>query len=138
MSVHEPHGHGGSDVRSEEDRIGTVAILAVGVGSLLVFLLAGFVVTRYYLGAVRDPRPFPAEVGQSKIGMVEQEQFEVAVRGERDLVTRRERLGSFGWVDRPAGVAHMPIDRAMELVARGVRAKGGPGQEERRVPGGQP
>jgi hypothetical protein len=28
-----------------------------------------------------------------------------------------ERLGSFGWISEPEGVAHIPIERAMELVA---------------------
>lgn len=28
-----------------------------------------------------------------------------------------ERLNSYGWVDQSAGVAHIPIDRAMQLIA---------------------
>jgi hypothetical protein len=39
-----------------------------------------------------------------------------------------ERLESYGWVDQPAGVTRIPIDRAMELVIeRGlpVRPEGG-------------
>lgn len=33
------------------------------------------------------------------------------------------RLGSYGWVDEPAGVAHIPIDRAKDLlVERGLPA----------------
>ena len=41
----------------------------------------------------------------------------------------RARLTSYGWVDRDAGLVHMPIDEAMRLVAqRGlpVRAPEGP------------
>jgi hypothetical protein len=29
-----------------------------------------------------------------------------------------ERLSTYGWIDRQAGVVHLPIERAMELVAR--------------------
>jgi hypothetical protein len=29
-----------------------------------------------------------------------------------------ERLGRWGWVDRERGVVHMPIEKAMELVAK--------------------
>ena len=29
-----------------------------------------------------------------------------------------EQLNSYGWVDQNAGVVHIPIDRAMELVAQ--------------------
>ena len=42
---------------------------------------------------------------------------------ELDLLRAREeaRLGSYGWVDQSAGVVHIPIDRAMDLlVANGL------------------
>ena len=138
----DPHGaHGGHGaVRSEEDRISSGTIIAVGVGSLIVFFLAGLA-SSVYLSARQGehgPVPIPPEVGMSKIGMVEQQQFDLAVRGERDRAARLERLGSFGWVDRSTGVAHVPIDVAMDLVQKGVRAQGGPGQQERTSPGGQP
>jgi hypothetical protein len=53
-------------------------------------------------------------------------------RLERDSLTLKlqlrarenERLGSYSWADQPAGVARIPIERAMDLVA------------ERGVPGG--
>jgi hypothetical protein len=137
---HEGHGHG---ARSEEDRIGSTKIVAVGIGALVVFFLASAVTVSYL--RVRQgehpPLPIPPEIGRSKIGMVEQQPFSVAFRGERDRAVRLERLRSYGWVDRGAGVVHVPIDRAMELVAKGVRAAPGPGpgptQQERNI-GGQP
>ncbi len=134
----DPHG-----ARSEEDRISTGSIVAVGVASLVVFFLASAVAVSYLRVSQgeRPPLPIPPEIGRSKIGMVEQQPFEVAVRGERDRAVRRARLGSLGWVDRAAGVAHVPIEQAMDLVAKGVRPAPGPGpgpaQEERRI-GGQP
>lgn len=40
---------------------------------------------------------------------------------ERDLTTFRHRedaqLRSYGWVDRAAGTVHIPIERAMDLMA---------------------
>lgn len=140
MTVHEEHVHAHGGVRSEEDRISTGKILAVGVASLVLFIASGLVVTAYFQKqrSERPALPIPPETGRSKIGMVEQQLFDRAVRGERDRAARLERLGSFGWVDRRAGVAHIPIEQAMELVANGVRARPGAGQEERRIPGGQP
>lgn len=140
MSVHEEHGHAHGGVRSEEDRISTPTILVVGVASLVLFIVSGLAVSAYFhvRQGERPALPIPPEIGQSKIGMVEQQLFERAVRGQRDRAVRLERLGSYGWVDRGAGVAHIPIDRAMELVAKGVRARPGAGREERRIPGGQP
>ncbi len=137
---HVTRGEGHGAVRSEEDRISTGKIVAVGVGSLVVFFLAGLAATSY-LGLRRGehgPIPIPPEVGQSKIGLVEQQNFDLAVRGERDRAWRVERLGSFGWVDRSQGVAHVPIDLAMDLVAKGVRPSAAPTREERPAPGAQP
>ncbi len=35
-----------------------------------------------------------------------------------------ERLGSYGWVDKEAGVTHIPVDRAMEvMIERGIPAR---------------
>jgi hypothetical protein len=34
------------------------------------------------------------------------------------VAAKRELLDSYGWVDRERGVARIPIERAMELVAR--------------------
>ncbi len=137
---HEPHGEGHGAVRSEEDRISTGKIVAVGVGSLVIFFLASLVTSVYQ--QVRQgehgPIPIPPEVGQSKIGIVEQQQFDLAVRGERDRAARVERLGTYGWVDRSAGVVHLPIDVAMDLVAKGVRPSRAPAQPERETPGAQP
>ncbi len=139
----DPHGvqgeaHGA--VRSEEDRISTGRVVAIGIGALVIFFVASLVTSMYL--QVRQgehgPLVIPPEVGQSKIGIVEQQQFDLAVRGERDRTARLERLGSFGWVDRSTGVAHVPIDLAMELVAKGVRPSTAPRPQERTEPGGQP
>ncbi len=129
----QPHG-----VRSEEDLISAGTVVAVGGGALLVFFLASFVTVSFLRirEGDRPPLPVPPEIGSSKIGMVEQQIFELATRGERDRAARLERLGSYGWVDRRAGVVHVPIDRAMQLVAEGVRAA--PTGPPERTPGGQP
>ncbi len=137
MSVHAEHALG--TVRSEEDRISTPRILAVGIGSLVVFIVSSLIVSFYFEAHMRAASlpPVPQEVGSSKIGMVEQQLYGLAQRGARDREVRLERLGSYGWVDRGAGVAHIPIERAMELVEKGVRARPGEDQEQRNV-GGQP
>lgn len=120
-------GHQGH-APSEEDRISTGPILWVGIGSLVVFFLASFVATGYlHLEVGRRPAlPLPREVGQSKIGMVEQQLFDLPQRGERENETKLDRLGSWGWADRERGMLHMPIERAMELTVEGVRPPPGP------------
>ena len=133
-SAHQGHGA----ARSEEDRVSTGRILQVGAASILLFILAGAAVVYdlHVRQAERGPLAVPAEVGRSKIGLAEQDFFDVAVRGSRENARKRDRLASYGWVDRNAGVVHIPIDRAMELVAQGVRpAPGAPGAT---TPGAQP
>lgn len=141
VPVHDEHAHAHGSVRSEEDRISTSRIVGVGVGSLAIFLLSAWIVIVYFRHemAAATPPPISQEVGRSKIGMVEQQPFENARRGASDREVRLERLRSFGWVDRGQGVAHIPIDQAMDLVAKGVRAKPGSDQQdrERRI-GAQP
>lgn len=130
---HEPHG-----VRSEEDRVPVATLAAVGVAALIVFFVGSFF-TVFYLRArqeARGPIGIPPEVGLDKIGLVEQQQFPLAVRGERARARDLQRLGSTGWIDRDAGIAHIPIDEAMRLVVEGVRAA--PVQGGAPPPGGQP
>jgi hypothetical protein len=118
-------GHDPGHARSEEDRVSPGPIVAVGVGALVVFFLASWVTISYLRvkQGDRPPLPIPAELGQSKIALVEQQLFELSTRGLRDRDAQRERLGSYGWVDRKAGVVRIPIDRAMELSAQGVRPR---------------
>jgi hypothetical protein len=126
-------------VRSEEDRIATGKILVVGIASLVLFFLAGLATVMFF-NAVRVARPgppIPADLGSSKIAMVEQQLFDRSRRGELDRTAREERLRSYGWVDRRQGVVHVPIDRAMELVAEGARPAPGAAREAP-PPGGQP
>jgi hypothetical protein len=43
---------------------------------------------------------------------------------ERQFAAQQQRLNTYGWVDEKAGTAHIPIERAMELVAqRGIPAR---------------
>jgi hypothetical protein len=113
-------------VRAEPDKIDTRAILTVGIASLLLFFGAS-VVTVMAMHRERamlnpdGPPAWPSEIGRNKIGIVEQRLFELAVE-PADLKRRQlERLNGWGWVDRPAGVVHMPIGEAMDRVARGER-----------------
>ncbi len=122
-----PTVHGsGHGVRSEDDRVPSYSIVAVGVAALVLFFLASFV-TIAFIRVKEGERPLlpvPPEIGQSKIGIVEQQLFETATRGRKDQDERLRRLRSYGWIDRKSGIVRIPIDRAMELSARGVRPRG--------------
>src|SRR5512138_1613371 len=126
--AHEPsHGHGERPL-TEEDRISTRSILLVGVGSLVVFFFASWAATGYLSMKMgeRPALPIPPEVRASKIGLVEQQPFPQANRGERERAAKLEHMRSWGWIDRDRGLLHMPIERAMELTVEGVRPPPGP------------
>ncbi|RUL89573.1 hypothetical protein [Tautonia sociabilis] len=113
-----PHARG-----HQEDRIdvGAIGVFAVGlvVSVTIVFLVVAFMMARFRdanrrkaedrppMMALEDPALFPGARLQESPG--------------RDMRKMRQeieaRLGSYGWVDREAGIAHIPIDRAIALTA---------------------
>lgn len=123
MSDHSHH----PGTRAEPDRIGTPRILAVGAASLIFFAVASWFTIRYGYDRTRaemlpdGPATQPAEIGRNKIGLVEQRLFGLAVEPADWRRQQDERLRTWGWVDRKAGVIHVPIDQAMARVARGDR-----------------
>jgi len=118
-------GHGGSaHPPAEEDRVPSGKIVVVGVAALVVFFL-GSLAAGIGMEAMRrqvnpeGPAPLPAQAGQGKIGIVEQRLFEHSNMGAAWRERQQRRLQSFGWVDQSKGIAHIPIDQAMERVEKG-------------------
>jgi len=69
-------------------------------------------------GAHRDAKAMAAQLKRGLSDALRQ----LSDLKTKDLLQRRyERLRSYGWADRPKGVAHVPIDRAMERVLQGER-----------------
>jgi hypothetical protein len=122
--LHAADGHGDAHPPAEEDRIPSRPIILVGVASLVLFTL-GSIATGLGMVAMRkslDPEGYhapPTEAGKAKIGMVEQRLFEYSNMGVAWRERQHQRLDSFGWVDKDKGVAHIPIDQAMERVEKG-------------------
>lgn len=111
---------------AEEDVLPSGKIYMVGIIALIVFFL-GSLAAGIGMQSVRQqvnptgPAPLPLQAGQQKIGMVEQRLFEHANQGPTWREAAHRRLDGFGWVDRQKGIAHIPIDRAMDLVVQGAR-----------------
>ena len=104
-------------VRQQADRISITKVLMV-VFAALVIIAVGLVVAWYLLpAAVRHPAPMAAPThAPPQIGILEQRPFETSNRGLELKTEQLEVLGQYGWVDRDAGIARIPIDRAMDLV----------------------
>jgi len=118
--------HGSHRVQAEPDRISTPRVVAVGVASLLLFFVASLVTVRAMARQKAEilstgPAGWPAEVGTRKIGLLEQRMFPVATEPAEVKRAQLRWLESWGWVDRKTSAVHMPIEEAMDRVARGER-----------------
>jgi hypothetical protein len=105
----------------------------VGVGALL--MVGGTVLLAAYL--VHNPWVPPEVPTPSILSPAPQAPYHLKVAPKNRLIALRKRaehrLTSYGWVDRKAGIVHIPIERAMELVAKEHAAK-----DKRSAQGGKP
>jgi hypothetical protein len=115
---------------AHEAGISVKKVVAVGVISLAVFAISAVAANlilkaetaRLRAGGTAPP---PALIGKDEIGLVDQPVFEADRRLEIWQADRQRHLGSYGWVDRGKGIAHVPIDRAMKQVVREASQAGG-------------
>ena len=88
-------------------------ILLVSCALILLFIAATmrFLITEK---AAREPPPRVAPMA----GAFPQPRVQVqpALDLQKQRATEDARLNSYGWVDRAADAAHIPIDRAMQLI----------------------
>lgn len=104
------------------------SILGFSAG-LAVFLVISAAVCALIFGLFRsslerrDPPPSPVAEANAPVIPPEPRLQESPIR-DMDVFRQRELevLDGYGWVDRDAGVARIPIDRAIDLyVERGLR-----------------
>lgn len=98
-----------------------IAVLATVVALALVPILKGMVARQAKSDVAPPPIPGFEPGRQAPQPRLQGEPF-----GDWAALKARQEslLGSYGWVDEPAGVARIPIDRAMQLlVARGLPAR---------------
>lgn len=92
-----------------------IAWFSVG---LVVLMAASAFVAFVMLGGVRVARPGNAAVTRPP-EVAAMPVLQSAPAGELQNYRREKaaRLESYGWVDRAGGVVHVPIERAMQLLA---------------------
>jgi hypothetical protein len=86
---------------------GLVAIVGVGL------LVAAWIYRHHDRNEALTVAPIPSELFQH--GVNEQTGIERAWQEQDRMV--HEHLATYGWVDRASGVVHIPIARAMDLMA---------------------
>lgn len=126
-SSDDPHG------KQSEDAIDFRKVIAVGVVSLVIFAIGtvwAAAILRHETakneaaaGGAASP---PAQIGQAEIGIVDQVPFISDHRLEIWRAEKTAHLNGYGWTDRAKGIAHVPIDKAMDAVASGAVPPGAP------------
>ena len=137
--LHLPHPAGAPqgtsenpEVHHETSDVNSRAILGFGAGLIvaavgihvLVWLLFGYFSSRE---SRRVPPEYPLAVSQGE-RVPPEPRLQVAPREDlRELRAREDSmLGSYGWVDRNAGIVRIPIDEAMRLtLQRGLPTRQG-------------
>jgi hypothetical protein len=131
--LHMPHAeHAGDDnptVHHEESDVNIRAIFGFGAGMVavgIVLALAVFVLFRYFAAQekLQTTTEYPLAAGQDL--QPPEPRLQTNPREDlRELRVKEEALlGSYGWVDKNAGIVRIPIDRAMTLtLQRGLPAR---------------
>lgn len=119
---HEPHaGHssGGHEEEAIRSRPIYLSAIGLGIGVFLSFVaMWGLLqLSNTYLSRTSPPPdPLAASYGR-KLPPEPRLQTEPILDLEQLRAKEKKQLDSYGWVDQTNGVVHIPIERAMELIA---------------------
>jgi hypothetical protein len=104
------------------EKLPTKAIVFVLAAALTVFGIGLWLANKERVGGIDrlhgefGEAEHPPSVGRPEIGIVDQELFETEVRSQTYKLEASKKLHTYGWVDRPAGIIHIPVEKAMEMV----------------------
>jgi hypothetical protein len=124
----DPHGHG----HKSEDEIDYAKVIGVGVVSLAIFAVSTWWAASILRSETKKNEQAtgathrPLRVTEEEIGIVDQVPFSVDNRLHRWRAAHNGRLNGYGWVDRSKGIAHVPIEQALNAVASGALPAGAP------------
>jgi hypothetical protein len=108
-------------LEQEPDLGSTKQLLLMGAAaSVLAVALSGWAVFMVWLGTgeiAQDHPPKPRDAAREDPA-VEHDLFDRGAPALGDIAQARETLHSYGWIDRPAGVVRIPIERAMAIETR--------------------
>lgn len=92
--------------------------IALVAGGWLALVVVSLLATRWWEGRSRpSERAGPSPVmGSAELADVNQRPFALEDEAPRLRGAQQSRLDSYGWVDRDAGLIHIPVERALERV----------------------
>jgi hypothetical protein len=97
-----------------EDRgihLAAIRLGALAIAAGIVFALAGSWMLLRWLGPATNTASAPAAIPAPRLQPAPQQER------VRYFAEKERRLATWGWVDRDAGIAHIPLDEAMRLMA---------------------
>ncbi|MCS6804460.1 MAG: hypothetical protein RMM98_03035 [Acidobacteriota bacterium] len=108
------HAHETTDVQ-----IRPLVIFGIGLAVLTVIALLAMWLTFDRLQAREASKALPPSPLAGERPPTPEPRLQVTPEAdlERWLAAEREKLNSYGWVNREAGIVRIPIDRAIELIA---------------------
>jgi hypothetical protein len=108
--------------RQELDFLPAQAVWATSLISVIIVVVAIAVANgllhAFGRGAPEARHEAPPREAPAQIGLIEETLFANTRRGIDARDRDEGELQRFGWVDRQHGIAQIPIDRAIDLVAR--------------------
>jgi len=131
-------GHSGHEPEFEREDLGTRGVFAFMIGLAVIGVAIYFIIVgmysfldNYERSQMATASPLITTKGAMSRVVTQADMdkafkdngapmLETNERGQlRDFLMNQEnRLNSYGWVDEKAGVAHIPIERAMELIVQ--------------------
>lgn len=115
MSSEEEEEERSFEVRQEPDDVRRFGAVLIGFIGLVTIGLCLVVAGAIWMGFVHARRPNFAVAPPA--GTLERSLIEATKRAYDLDQEKREELTRWGWIDRSAGIARIPIERAMDLVA---------------------
>jgi hypothetical protein len=130
------HGHPHQDTEFEHEDLGTRGIFAFMIGLAVVGIVIYFIIVGMYSfldryersrmamssPLVTGPGAMSRVMTQDEVDQIFKDNgaplLETNERGQfrSFLLNQEDQLNSYGWIDEKAGVAHIPIERAMALI----------------------
>jgi hypothetical protein len=103
-------------------------LIAAALGGLYLFVasLSGRQVT--------NPQPLPPTLRGQQLPPLPRVEANQELAREELLLQQRQRLSTYGWVDRDDQIAHIPIERAMQILAESPPSDGEKQQNAKPAP----
>lgn len=103
-----------NEVRHERSDLNPRAVL-IGVAVVVSMLLLAALLSAWLTGAAGPARRGSTDTPLSSPRLLESDPAAARAAFERD---KQQQLHGYGWIDRDRGIAHVPVERAMQMMAQ--------------------